>query len=72
MTPGTALFSGRAENAGADLGVVYGAVNFAWASGYALGAPVAGALAGAFGDATFCLVMGAVCVLTLLAIRRAS
>ena len=72
VTPGTALFSGRAEKAGADPGVVYGAVNFAWASGYALGAPLAGALAGAFGDATSYLAMGAVCVLTLLPIRRAS
>ncbi len=72
VTPGTALFSGGAEKAGAGLGVVYGAVNFAWATGYALGAPLAGTLAGAFGDATSYLALGAACVLTLFSIRRAS
>ena len=70
VTPGTALFSEGAEKAGADQGPIFGAVNFAWSVGYALGAPLAGALAGAFGDAAAYLSMGAVCIFTLLLIRR--
>jgi predicted MFS family arabinose efflux permease len=70
VTPGTALFSGGAEKAGADRGTTFGAVNLAWSAGYAIGAPFAGALAGASGDRASYLCAGAVCLLTLLLIRR--
>ena len=70
VTPGTALFSGGAEKAGVDRGTVFGAVSFAWAGGYAFGAPIAGSLAGAFGDWTAYLCVGAVCLLTLYSTRR--
>jgi predicted MFS family arabinose efflux permease len=70
VTPGTALFSSGAEKAGADQGPIYGAVNFAWASGYAVGAPLAGALAGAAGDWAAYLAAAAVCLLTLIVTRR--
>lgn len=70
VTPGTALFSGGAEKAGVDRGTVFGAVSFAWAGGYALGAPIAGTLAGVFGDWVSYLCAGAVCLLTFVSVRR--
>lgn len=70
VTPGAALFSGRASLAGVGPGVAFGAVNFAWSVGYALGASLAGALAEAFGDRAAYLALGAVCVLALLVTRR--
>jgi MFS family permease len=70
VTPGTALFSGGAEKASVDRGTVFGAVSFAWALGYALGAPIAGMLAGAFGDWVSYLCAGAVCLFTFSSVRR--
>ncbi len=70
VTPGTALFSGGAEKAGVDRGTVFGAVSFAWAGGYAIGAPIAGVLGGAFGDWASYLCAGAACLVTLSLIRR--
>ena len=70
VTPGTALFSSGAEKSGVDRGTVFGAVSFAWAGGYALGSPIAGALAGAFGDWVSYLCAGAVCLLTFASVRR--
>jgi predicted MFS family arabinose efflux permease len=70
VTPGTSLFSGGAEKAGADRGTIFGAVNFAWSVGYAIGAPLAGVVAGAAGDRAAYLGAGAVCLATLLLTRR--
>ena len=70
VTPGAALFSGRAAQAGVGPGVAFGAVNFAWSLGYALGASLAGVLAGAFGEQTAYLALGAVCILALLITHR--
>ena len=70
VTPGAALFSGRAAHAGVGAGVAFGAVNFAWSLGYALGASLAGAVAGAFGEETAYLALGVVCGLALLGTRR--
>jgi predicted MFS family arabinose efflux permease len=70
VTPGTALFSGGAEKAGADRGTIFGAVNFAWSLGYALGAPIAGAIAGTFGDRAAYLCAATVCLFALSSIRR--
>lgn len=70
VTPGAALFSGRAAQAGVGPGVAFGAVNFAWSLGYALGASLAGVLAGAFGERIAYLALGAVCFLAVLIAQR--
>src|SRR3712207_4832912 len=71
IVPGTALFSRGSEKAGMDQAVAFGATNFAWASGYAVGAPLGGALADLRGDALSYLFLAAVCMLMLLVLRRA-
>jgi MFS family permease len=70
LVPGTALFSRATEKAGMDQAVAFGATNFAWASGYAVGAPLGGALADIRGDALSYLFLTAVCLLTLLLLRK--
>ncbi len=71
LVPGTALFSRGTEKAGVDQAVAFGATNFAWAAGYAVGAPLGGALADLRGDALSYLFLAAVCLLMLLLLRRA-
>ncbi len=66
LVPGTALFSRGAEKAGIEGAVAFGLINFAWASGYAVGAPLGGALADLRGDALSYLSLTAICLLTLL------
>jgi len=68
VTPGTALFSRGAEGAGVDQAVVFGATNLTWASGSALGPPLAGLLASLGGDALSYLFLAAVCSVTLAAV----
>jgi MFS family permease len=70
LVPGTALFSRGTEKAGMEGAVAFGATNFAWASGYAVGAPLGGALADLRGDALSYLFLTAVCLLTLLLLRK--
>ena len=70
LVPGTALFSRGTEKAGMDQALAFGITNIAWASGYAVGAPVGGALADLGGDALSYLFLTAVCVLTLLLLRK--
>jgi MFS family permease len=70
LVPGTALFSRGAEKAGIEGAVAFGLINFAWASGYAVGAPLGGALADLSGDALSYLSLTAVCLLTLLLLRK--
>ena len=70
LVPGTALFSRGTEKAGMDQAVAFGVTNFAWASGYAVGAPLGGALADLRGDAASYLFLTAVCLLTLLLLRK--
>ena len=53
-----------------DRAVAFGVTNFAWASGYAVGAPLGGALADLRGDAVSYLFLTAVCLLTLLLLRK--
>lgn len=65
VTPGTALFSRSAEKAGVDQAIVFGATNFAWASGSALGSPIAGAFADLGGDSLSYIVLAIVCAATL-------
>src|SRR5215218_5300368 len=70
LVPGTALFSRGTEKAGMDRAVAFAMTNFAWASGYAVGAPVGGFLADLSGDALSYLSLTVVCLLTIVALRR--
>jgi MFS family permease len=70
LVPGTALFSRGTEKAGVEGALAFGVTNFAWATGYAIGAPLGGALADLGGDALSYLFLTAVCLLTLILLRR--
>lgn len=70
LTPGTALFTKSSEKAGVGQALGFGVTNVAWASGFAIGAPVAGALSDAGGNTLAYLTLAGVCVLALLWVRR--
>jgi MFS family permease len=70
LVPGTALLSRSAENIGISGALAFGAANFAWASGYAVGASLGGALADLGGDALSYLSLAAACLLALLLLRQ--
>lgn len=70
LVPGTALFSRGTEKAGVEVAVAFAITNFAWASGYAVGAPLGGFLADLRGDALSYLSLTAVCLLTLVLLYR--
>ena len=70
LVPGTALFSRGTQKAGMEGALAFGVTNFAWATGYAIGAPLGGSLADLGGDALSYLVLTVVCLLTLLLLRR--
>ncbi len=71
LVPGTSLFTRGAEKAGIGSAPAFGAANFAWASGYALGASAGGLLADLGGDLLSYFSLAAVCVLALVLVRRA-
>ena len=70
LVPGSTLFSRASEKAGMDQAVAFAITNFAWASGYAVGAPLGGVLADLGGDALSYLFLMGVCAVTLLLLRR--
>jgi len=70
LVPGTALFSRDTEKAGMDAAVAFAITNFAWASVYAVGAPVGGFLADLRGDALSYISLSVVCLLTIVVVRR--
>jgi len=70
LVPGTVLFTRSADKAGVEAALAFGATNFAWASGYAVGASLGGALADLGGDALSYLSLAAACLLALLLLRR--
>jgi MFS family permease len=70
LVPGTALFSRGTEKAGMDQALAFGVTNFAWASGYAVGAPLGGTLADLGGDALSYLSLTGACLLTLVLLRK--
>ncbi|HEY6690519.1 MAG TPA: MFS transporter [Rubrobacter sp.] len=70
LVPGTALFSRGTEKAGMERAVAFAITNFAWASGYAVGAPVGGFLADLRGDALSYVTLTGVCLLTIVMLRR--
>ena len=70
LVPGTSMFSRAAENAGIEGALAFGATNFAWAAGYALGASLGGILSDLGGDLLPYSVLAAVCLLALLPMRQ--
>ncbi len=70
LVPGTSLFTGAAEKAGIGSAPAFGAANFAWASGYAIGAPSSGLLADLGGDAFAYLSLAAACLFALILLWR--
>lgn len=70
LVPGTALFSRDTEKAGMERALAFGVTNFAWASGYAVGAPLGGTLADLGGDTLSYLFLTIVCLLTLVLLRK--
>ena len=70
LVPGTSMFSRAAEKAGVEGALAFGATNFAWASGYALGASLGGVLSDLGGDLLPYSVLAAVCLLALIPLYR--
>ena len=70
LVPGTVLFSRGTEKAGMDQAVAFAITNFAWASGYAVGAPLGGFLADLSGDALSYFFLMGVCLATMLLLLR--
>jgi MFS family permease len=70
FTPGLALVSEGAEEAGVAQALAFGAMNAAWAVGNLVGPAAGGALARAAGDTTAFLVAAAACAATLAAVTR--
>ncbi len=70
VTPGTALFSRGAEKSGVDQAIAFGATNFAWASGSALGSPLAGAFADLGGDGLSYLILAVICATTFVMVAK--
>lgn len=70
LTPGTALFTRSSEKAGVGQALGFGVTNVAWAAGYAVGTPVAGALSDVGGNVLAYLTLAGVCALALLWMRR--
>ena len=70
LVPGTSMFSRAAEKAGFEGALAFGATNFAWASGYALGASSGGVLSDLGGDLLSYSALVAVCLLALIPLYR--
>jgi MFS family permease len=71
LVPGTTLLSRSAESVGIAGAFAFGAANFAWASGYAVGASLGGALADLGGDALSYLSLALLSLVALVLLWRA-
>jgi hypothetical protein len=69
FAPATALLSGGAHRLGLNQGLAFGLGNLAWASGQAIAAGASGAIAEATSDVVPFVLLAAVCLGTLIAIR---
>ncbi len=70
--PATALLSDGWEAAGVEHGLGFALMNFAWAPGHVIGSAGGGGLADAAGDVAAYAVLGAICLLTLVALAQRS
>jgi len=68
-TPGLALISHGAEQAGVAQGLAFGLMNACWGVGALVGPAAGGALAGAVGDSAPYLILAGLCLATYLATR---
>jgi MFS family permease len=69
FAPATALLSGGAHRLGLNQGLAFGLGNLAWASGQAVAAAASGAIAQATSDLVPYVLLAAICLATLIAIR---
>jgi MFS family permease len=69
-TPAMSWITDEAETFGLDYGYAFALVNVAWAPGQAGGSALGGAVAAATTDAVPYLALTALCLLSLLAVRR--
>ena len=69
-TPAMSMITDEAEAVGLDYGYAFALVNIAWAPGQAAGSALGGAAASVTSDAVPYLVLTALCVVTLLSLRR--
>ena len=68
-TPGMALLTEAAEARGLDYGYAFALLNLAWAPGQSVGSAFGGAIAEATSDAVPYLILSALALVTLLALR---
>jgi MFS family permease len=71
-TPGMTLLTSAAEERGLNYGYAFALVNLAWAPGQAGGSALGGTLAEATRDAVPYVILASICLLTLVAVLRAS
>jgi MFS family permease len=71
FAPATALLSGGADRLGLNQGLAFGLGNLAWASGQAVAAVASGAIADATSDLVPYVLLAAICLATLIAVRLA-
>jgi MFS family permease len=71
-TPGLALISHGAEQAGVAQGLAFGLMNACWGIGALIGPAAGGALAGAAGDSAAYLILAGICLATWVATRARS
>jgi MFS family permease len=69
FAPATALLSGGADRLGLSQGLAFGLGNLAWAGGQAVAAVASGAIAQATSDVVPFVLLAAICLGTLIAIR---
>jgi MFS family permease len=72
FTPGFALIADGADEVGLAQGMAFGVMNAAWALGAMIGPAAGGAIANATGDWIPFVLAAALCVATLVAVRRRS
>ena len=70
FAPATALLSGGAHRLGLNQGLAFGLGNLAWASGQAIAAVASGAIAQVTSDVVPYVLLAAICLGTLIAVRR--
>jgi len=71
FVPGAALLADGAEDANLDQGFGFALMNLAWSPGHIVGSTLGGVLADATGDAVPYLILGGLCIVTLVAVQRA-